>query len=86
MILAIRYCTILTAIAALVSLVSMATIIVFDMFSPSGGTEQDWISQMGDWTVCVLWIGGSMGSLAWARVRVGNPSFNSGACRESLLL
>lgn len=56
----------------------MGTVEVFDFFSPSNGQEWDWISEAGDWVVCVLWIGGSMGLLAWAKVWVGNPSFNSG--------
>jgi hypothetical protein len=68
----------------------MATVRVFDMFSPSGGTQWDYISEIGDWVVCVLYIGGSMGTLAWLKLWVANPSFNSGKlpatfCRHELI-
>jgi hypothetical protein len=78
MILATRFCVILALLAAATSLLAMGTIEVFDWFSSGNGDDWDWTSEMGDWVVCVLWIGGSMGCLAWAKVWVGNPSFNSG--------
>lgn len=56
----------------------MGTVKFFDHFSPSGGTNWDWMSEVGDWVVCVLYIGGSMGTLAWLKLWVANPSFNSG--------
>jgi hypothetical protein len=56
----------------------MATVRLFDYFSPSGGTKWDLTSEIGDWVVCVLYIGGSMGTLAWLKLWVANPSFNSG--------
>lgn len=78
MTLALRFCFLLAVGSAGVSLLSMATVRVFDMFSPSGGTQWDYISEIGDWVVCVLYIGGSMGTLAWLKLWVANPSFNSG--------
>jgi len=78
MLLADRFCLILALLATAVSLCSMLTLHLFDHFSPSQGSSWDWISEIGDWVVCVLWIGGSMGLLAWSKVWVGNPSFNSG--------
>lgn len=78
MLLATRFCVILALLATLVSLLSIATVRLFDHVSPSQGSKGDWISEIGDWIVCILWIGGSMGSLAWAKVWVANPSFNSG--------
>lgn len=78
MLLATRYCIVLAILASAVSLASIATVRLFDHFSPAQGSQGDWISEVGDWIVCVLWIGGSMGSLAWVRVWVGNPTFNSG--------
>ncbi len=78
MLLATRFCIILALLATLVSLLSMATVHVFDHFAPSEGFDSNWISEIGDWIVCIVWIGGSMGWLAWAKVWVANPSFNSG--------
>ena len=79
MLLATRYCVILAMLATLISLLSMGTVHFFDHLSPSQGSNWDWVSELGDWIVCILWIGGSMGFLAWAKVWVGNASFNSGA-------
>jgi hypothetical protein len=78
MFLATRFCVLLAILATVVSLLSMGTLHLFDYFSPYNGDKWDWISEMGDWVVCVLWIGGSMGGLAWSKVWVNNPSFNSG--------
>lgn len=78
MLLADRFCLVLAFLATIVSLCAMLTVNIFDHFSPSQGTKWDWISEIGDWVVCVVWIGGSMGLLAWSKVWVGNPSFNSG--------
>jgi hypothetical protein len=78
MILTTRFCLILAILAAIISVLAMGTIELFDSFSPSRGKQWDWISEAGDWVVCILWIGGSMGGLAWAKVWIGNPSFNSG--------
>lgn len=78
MFLATRFCIVLAALAATVSLLAMGTLHFFDHFSPSQGSNWDWISELGDWVVCVLWIGGSMALLAWSKVWVNNPSFNSG--------
>ena len=84
MTLALRFCFLLAVGSAGVSLLSMATVRVFDMFSPSGGTQWDYISEIGDWVVCVLYIGGSMGTLAWLKLWVANPSFNSGKLSRTL--
>ena len=78
MTLALRFCFFLAVGSAGVSLLAMATIELFDHFSPSGGSRWDVISEIGDWIVCVVYIGGSMGTLAWLKIWVGNPSFNSG--------
>jgi len=78
MTLALRFCFLLALGSAGVSLLSMATVKVFDHFSPSGGTNWDLTSEIGDWVVCVFYIGGSMGTLAWLKLWVANPSFNSG--------
>jgi len=78
MTLALRFCFLLALGSAGVSLLSMGTVKVFDHFSPSGGTRWDLTSEIGDWVVCVLYIGGSMGTLAWLKLWVANPSFNSG--------
>lgn len=78
MTLALRFCFLLALGSALVSLLSMATIQLFDYFSPSGGTRWDLVSELGDWVVCIVYIGGSMGALAWLKMWVGNPSFGSG--------
>ena len=87
MLLATRFCAILAILATCVSLLAMGTVELFDLFSPSQGSSWDWTSEIGDWIVCVLWIGGSMGGLAWMKVWVGNPSFNSGKhCARSATL
>jgi len=78
MFLANRFCVVLALLAAAVSICAMLTLAVFDHFSPSQGTRWDLISEIGDWFVCVVWIGGSMALLAWSKVWVNNPSFNSG--------
>lgn len=78
MTLALRFCLFLAIGSTAVSLLSMATIELFDHFSPSGGSRWDVISEIGDWIVCVFYIGGSMGTLAWLKIWVANPSFNSG--------
>ncbi|ORY35739.1 hypothetical protein BCR39DRAFT_511847 [Naematelia encephala] len=86
MILSTRFCLILAGLATIVSLLTMGTIELFDHFSPSQGSRWDWISEMGDWIVCIVWIGGSMGALAWSKVWVGNPSFNSGCSMAAVTL
>jgi hypothetical protein len=78
MTLALRFCFLLALGSAGVSLLAMGTVKVFDHFSPSGGTRWDLTSEVGDWVVCVLYIGGTMGTLAWLKLWVANPSFNSG--------
>lgn len=78
MLLADRYAAILAGLAAVVCILAMLTLHLFDSFSPSLGSKWDWISEAGDWVVNILYIGGSMGLLAWAKVWVANPSFNSG--------
>jgi hypothetical protein len=78
MTLALRFCFLLALGSAGVSLLSMGTVKVFDHFSPSGGTKWDLTSEVGDWVVCVFYIGGTMGTLAWLKLWVANPSFNSG--------
>lgn len=79
MILSTRYCAILATMAALVSLLSFGIIRFFDFFSPSNGDNWDWTSELGDWTVCIVCVGGAMGALAWLKQWVNNPSFNTGA-------
>lgn len=78
MLLASKFCLILALFATAICILSIATIVAFDLLSPLLDTSQDWISEVGDWLVCILWIGGSMGCLAWSKVWVGNPTFNSG--------
>lgn len=78
MTLALRYCLFLVIGSSLVCFSAMATLELFDHFSPSQGSRWDWISELGDWIVCVVWVGGSLGGLAWLKLWVGNPSFNSG--------
>lgn len=78
MLLADRYASILMLFAVMMCILSMYTVQLFDHFSPSLGDKWDWISETGDWVVNFLYIGGSMGVLAWAKIWVGNPSFNSG--------
>jgi hypothetical protein len=85
MTLALRFCFLLALGSAGVSLLSMGTVKVFDYFSPSGGTKWDLTSEIGDWVVCVLYIGGSMGTLAWLKLWVANPSFNSGKLSTALV-
>lgn len=86
MFLASRFCGILAVFATIISLLAMGTVHLFDFFSPSQGSEWDWISEIGDWMVCVLWIGGSMGCLAWLKVWVANSVFNSGQSALELLV
>lgn len=80
MTLALRYCFFLVIGSSVICVCAMGTLELFDVFSPSQGSKWDWISEMGDWIVCVLWVGGSLGGLAWLKLWVGNPSFNSGKC------
>jgi hypothetical protein len=88
MILATRYCFVLAFYAALFCLASMATMQIFDSYSPSGPDSDrwDWVKGTGDWIVCVLWIGGSVGLLAWLKGWVGNPSFNTGCSMAAVIL
>jgi hypothetical protein len=86
MFLADRFCILLALFATIVSLLSMGTIQFFDYFSPSHGAKWDWITEAGDWVVCVLWIGGSMGWLAWAKGWINNPSFNTGCSMAATTL
>jgi hypothetical protein len=72
--------------AALVSLLSFEIIKVFDYYSPPKGSRGDWISEVGDWIVCVVCVGGSMGALAWLKLWVGNPSFNTGCSMAAVTL
>ncbi|KAK8854671.1 hypothetical protein IAR55_003410 [Kwoniella newhampshirensis] len=86
MLLSTRYCFVLAVAASVVSLLSMTTIRLFDHFSPSHGDTWDPISEAGDWVVCVLWIGGTMGVLAWSKVWVGNASYNSGCSMAAMII
>ncbi|WWC71453.1 uncharacterized protein I206_105409 [Kwoniella pini CBS 10737] len=86
MLLSTRYCLVLAVFASFVSLAAMGTIELFDHFSPSHGTIWDWISEMGDWVVCILWIGGSMSTLAWSKLWVGNASYNSGCSMAAIII
>ncbi|WWC90598.1 uncharacterized protein L201_005534 [Kwoniella dendrophila CBS 6074] len=86
MLLSTRYCIVLAIFASIVSLAAMGTIEIFDYFSPSHGSTWDWISEMGDWVVCVLWIGGSMAALAWSKIWVGNASYNSGCSMAAIII
>ncbi|ORX38403.1 Fusaric acid resistance protein-like-domain-containing protein [Kockovaella imperatae] len=86
MLLATRFCIILASFATLVSLGAMGTLWLFDQFSPSHGDKWDWVSEIGDWIVCVVWVGGSMGTLAFARVWVGNPNFNTGCSMAAITI
>ena len=86
MVLALRFCFILALMAATVSLLAMGTIALFDEFSPSHGSRWDWVSEIGDWIVCGLWIGGSMGALAWLKLWVNNPGFNTGSSSHHIAL
>jgi hypothetical protein len=75
MILASEYCIILATLAAITCLGAIATLATFDRFFPDEGTLG---FEAGDLIVCVFWIGGSMGGLAWLKQWVNNPSFNTG--------
>jgi hypothetical protein len=75
MILASKYCIILATLAAITCLGAIATLATFDRFFPDEGTLG---FEAGDLIVCVFWIGGSMGGLAWLKQWVNNPSFNTG--------
>nr|XP_018261601.1 uncharacterized protein I303_06041 [Kwoniella dejecticola CBS 10117]OBR83759.1 hypothetical protein I303_06041 [Kwoniella dejecticola CBS 10117] len=86
MLLSTRYCFVLAVFGSLVSLAAMGTIELFDHFSPSHGSAWDWISETGDWVVCVLWIGGSMSTLAWSKLWVGNASYNSGCSMAAIII
>ncbi|KAJ9102098.1 hypothetical protein QFC20_005107 [Naganishia adeliensis] len=83
MILASKYCIILATLAALTCLGAIATLATFDHFFPEEGT---WGFQLGDLIVCVFWIGGSMGGLAWLKQWVNNPSFNTGCSMAAVTL
>ncbi|WVF67567.1 hypothetical protein IAT40_002325 [Kwoniella sp. CBS 6097] len=86
MLLSVRYCFWLVILASIVSLSAMGTIELFDHFSPSHGEKWDVISEAGDWVVCILWIGGTMGVLAWSKVWVNNPSYNSGCSMAAIII
>ncbi|WVW85494.1 hypothetical protein I302_107532 [Kwoniella bestiolae CBS 10118] len=86
MLLSTRYCFLLALFASLVSLAAIGTIELFDHFSPSHGTSWDWVSEMGDWVVCILWMGGSMSTLAWSKVWVGNVSYNTGCSMAAIII
>ncbi|WVR09502.1 hypothetical protein IAU60_006570 [Kwoniella sp. DSM 27419] len=86
MLLSTRYCFVLAMAATLVSLAATGTIELFDHFSPSHGDSWDVISEAGDWVVCILWVGGTMGVLAWSKVWVGNPSYNSGCSMAAVII
>ncbi|GFZ50881.1 hypothetical protein JCM24511_08639 [Saitozyma sp. JCM 24511] len=86
MLLADRFCFLLAAFSTGICLLSMGTVEFFDAFSPSHGSSWDWISEAGDWIVCGLWVGGSMGFLAWAKVWVNNPSFNAGCSMAAVTI
>ncbi|OCF31531.1 hypothetical protein I316_06730 [Kwoniella heveanensis BCC8398] len=86
MLLSVRYCFVLAILASIISLAAMGTIELFDHFSPSHGQSWDVISEAGDWVVCILWIGGTMGVLAWSKVWVNNPSYNSGCSMAAITI
>ncbi|TYJ52309.1 hypothetical protein B9479_007095 [Cryptococcus floricola] len=86
MLLSTRYCFLLAILSTLISLLATLTIHIFDHYSPSHGESWDWISEAGDWVVCILWIGGTMGALAWSKLWVGNPAFNSGCSMAAMIL
>ncbi|WVQ72114.1 hypothetical protein IAR50_001659 [Cryptococcus sp. DSM 104548] len=86
MFLSTRYCILLTLITSLASLFCMATVLLFDHFSPSHGRTWDGVSELGDWVMCVLWIGGTLGLLAWGKLYVANPSWNGGCSMAAMLL
>ncbi|WVO14425.1 hypothetical protein L204_102058 [Cryptococcus depauperatus] len=86
MLLSTRYCFVLALISIVISLLSQLTLQIFDHYSPSHGKSWDWVSEMGDWVVCLLWIGGTMGVLAWSKLWVGNPSFNSGCSMAAMII
>ncbi|GHJ83768.1 hypothetical protein NliqN6_0170 [Naganishia liquefaciens] len=83
MILASKYCVILATLAALTCLGAIATLATFDRFFP----DEDTLGfEAGDLIVCVFWIGGSMGGLAWLKQWVNNPSFNTGCSMAAVTL
>lgn len=84
MILSTRYCMILAFLATIVSLISFGIIRFFDTMASYNGSQWRWLSEMGDWVVCILCIGGSMGGLAWSKQWVGNAAYNTGRsnCRK----
>nr|XP_031864022.1 uncharacterized protein CI109_000666 [Kwoniella shandongensis]KAA5531094.1 hypothetical protein CI109_000666 [Kwoniella shandongensis] len=86
MLLSTRYCFVLALAASVVSLFAMGTVRLFDHFSPGHGENWDPISEAGDWVVCILWIGGTMGVLAWSKVWVGNASYNSGCSMAAMII
>ncbi|ODO11160.1 hypothetical protein I350_01763 [Cryptococcus amylolentus CBS 6273] len=86
MFLSTRYCIVLTFITSIASLFCMGTVLLFDHFSPSHGHSWDLVSEMGDWVMCVVWIGGTLGLLAWGKLYVGNPSWNGGCSMAAMLL
>ncbi|WVQ72128.1 hypothetical protein IAR50_001673 [Cryptococcus sp. DSM 104548] len=86
MLLSTRYCFFLAILSTMISLLATLTIHLFDHYSPSHGESWDWISEAGDWVVCILWIGGTMGALAWSKLWVGNPAFNSGCSMAAMIL
>jgi len=86
MILSTRYCFSLATLAAIVCLLSFEILRLFDYYSPSKGTNWDWVSELGDWIVCLVCVGGSMGVLAWLKLWVNNPSFNTGCSMAAVTL
>ncbi|GMK57518.1 hypothetical protein CspeluHIS016_0403520 [Cutaneotrichosporon spelunceum] len=84
MILATRYCIALAAMAALVSLFAFGIIHFSDFLSPSD--SWDWADELAGWTVCVVFLGGSLAALAWLKQWVSNPSFNSAAALATTTL
>ncbi|KAK6910779.1 hypothetical protein I203_104811 [Kwoniella mangroviensis CBS 8507] len=86
MLLSTRYCFLLALFASFVSISAIGTIELFDHFSPSHGSSWDWISEIGDWIVCILWIGGSMSTLAWSKLWVGNASYNTGCSMAAIII
>ncbi|WVQ80164.1 hypothetical protein IAT38_002269 [Cryptococcus sp. DSM 104549] len=86
MILSNRYCFGLVSIATIASLLSISTFRLFDRLSASPRDQWDFVRELGDWLVCVLWIGGTMGVIAWSKVWIGSLHFNGGCSMAAILL